>query len=101
MNAPVQRQVRAADRPLNRLLCLALLGHRTCAWLSRIQAQITVTSSESESEKPAVFLRVCEHDREDMVMNVETFCSFLERVIFVHGDDVLETRAPSPFRLQL
>ncbi len=31
-------------------------------------------------------------------MNVETFCGFLERIVFVHGDDVLKTELFRRFR---
>lgn len=47
-------------------------------------------SGKSEPEEPAIFLRICESDWQDMVTNIETFCAFLQRIIFIHGDDVLK-----------
>ena len=48
--------------------------------------------SETEAKQPAVFLGISQDCWEHMVPKVKTGDDFLERIIFVHGDDVLKAQ---------
>ena len=54
--------------------------------------------SETEAKQPAVFLGISQDRREHVVPKVETGDGLLERIVFIHRDDVLKAQLRGGFR---
>ncbi len=100
-----------ASRRLSQCPCRS----RSATWLSRLtralEGKWQVVAqlggffhsyrSETEAKQAAVFLSVSQDRREYVVAKVETGDGLLERIVFVHRNDVLKTEFRGGFRADL